>query len=235
MGPTWQTSRQMDAALSSTRVVIADDHPLMLYATIQTFEDASGFDVVGKATTGHQVEPLVSRTRPSVVLLDLQLPGLDGLSCLALLRERHPNVPVVVFSGRDDREAIEAALRGGAVAYIKKSIDPRDLPSVVRQALEGNVYYTTPRISLETVARVARENDQDQIRRELGLTPREAEILSAVARGLSNQAVGKELFLSDQTVKFHLHKIYRKLRVANRTEATTVAHGLGLVPDAAYA
>jgi CheY-like chemotaxis protein len=102
MGPTWQTSRQMDAALSSTRVVIADDHPLMLYATIQTFEDASGFDVVGKATTGHQVEPLVSRTRPSVVLLDLQLPGLDGLSCLALLRERHPNVPVVVFSGRDD-------------------------------------------------------------------------------------------------------------------------------------
>jgi DNA-binding NarL/FixJ family response regulator len=225
----------MDAAVSSTRVVIADDHPLMLNATSQVFEDADGFDVVGKATTGHQVEPLVSRTRPDVVLLDIQLPGIDGLVCLALLRERHPNVPVVVFSGRDDRETIEAALRGGAVAYVKKSIDPRDLPAVVRQALGGNVYCTTPQVSHETVARVMRENHQEQIRQELGLTPREAEILSAVTRGLSNRAVGKELFLSDQTVKFHLHKIYRKLRVANRTQATKVAHEGGLVSGAAYA
>jgi DNA-binding NarL/FixJ family response regulator len=225
----------MEAERSSTRVVIVDDHPLMLNAMSQVFDDANGFDVVGKATTGHQVEPLVSRTRPGLVLLDIQLPGLDGLSCLALLRERHPSVRVVIVSACDDRETIEAALRGGAVAYIKKSIDPFDLPSVVRQALEGNVYFTTPDLGHEAVARVARENYQEQIRREAGLTPREAEILAAVARGLSNQAVGKELFLSDQTVKFHLHKIYRKLRVSNRTEATTVAHELGLVSDAAYA
>ena len=99
----------MDAALSGMRVVNADDHPLMLDATSQVFEDADGFDVVGKATTGHQVEPLVSRTRPNVVLLDIQLPGLDDLACLALLRERHPNVLVVVFSGGDDPETIEAA------------------------------------------------------------------------------------------------------------------------------
>jgi DNA-binding NarL/FixJ family response regulator len=224
----------MEAA-RSTRVVIVDDHPLMLNAMSQVFDDAGGFDVVGKATTGHQVEPLVSRTRPGLVLLDIQLPGLDGLSCLALLRERHPNVRVVVLSGRDDRQTIEAALGAGAVAYIKKSIDPADLPAVVRQALEGNVYFTTPDLGHETVARVARENDQDEIRREAGLTPREAEILAAVARGLSNQAVGKQLFLSDQTVKFHLHKIYRKLRVANRTEATAVAHELGLVSDTAFA
>jgi DNA-binding NarL/FixJ family response regulator len=225
----------MEAESSSTRVVIVDDHPLMLNAMSQVFDDANGFDVVGKATTGHQVEPLVSRTRPGLLLLDIQLPGLDGLSCLALLRERHPNVRVMIVSGCDDRETIEAALRGGAVAYINKSIDPLDLPSVVRQALEGNVYFTTPDLGHETVARVAHENDQEQIRREAGLTPREAEILSAVARGLSNQAVGKQLFLSDQTVKFHLHKIYRKLRVANRTEAAAVAHELGLVSDAAYA
>jgi DNA-binding NarL/FixJ family response regulator len=225
----------MEAERSSTRVVIVDDHPLMLNAMSQVFDDANGFDVVGRATTGHQVEPLVSRTRPGLVLLDIQLPGLDGLSCLALLRERHPSVRVVIVSACDDRETIEAALRGGTVAYIKKSIDPFDLPSVVRQALEGNVYFMAPDLGHEAVARVARENDQEQIRREAGLTRREAEILAAVARGLSNQAVGKELFLSDQTVKFHLHKIYRKLRVSNRTEATTVAHELGLISDPAYA
>jgi ATP/maltotriose-dependent transcriptional regulator MalT len=79
------------------------------------------------------------------------------------------------------------------------------------------------------------ESRRDRLRRETGLTARELEILGAVSRGLSNRAVGEELFLSDQTVKFHLHKIYRKRRVANRTEATRLAHSLGLVPDLALA
>lgn len=221
----------MDSGASATRVVVVDDHPLMREATRQHLEDASGFEVVGSATTGHQVEPLVSRTSPDLVLLDMQLPGLDGLSCLSLLRERHPHVRVIMFSGSDDRETVESALRGGAIAYITKTIDPYDLASVVRQALAGNVYYTTPQVSREAVARVSHESDQERLRRETGLTAREAEILSEVARGLSNRAIGQKLYLSDQTVKFHLHKIYRKLRVANRTEATAVAHELGLVAE----
>jgi hypothetical protein len=128
MAPNWHALKQMDAAPSSRRVVIADDHPLMLNATSQVFADADGFAVVGRRRRGTR------STRSS--------PG-----------------------------RAEPALRGGAVAYIKKSIDPRHLPAVVRQALEGNAY--------------------------------------------------KELFLSDQTVKFHPHKIYRKLRVASRTHRRT--------------
>jgi DNA-binding NarL/FixJ family response regulator len=225
----------MDDGASSVRVVVVDDHPLMLEATTLALEHANGFEVVGSATTGPQVEPLVSRTRPDLVLLDMGLPGLDGLSCLAVLRERHPAVRVIFLSGCDDPETIESTLRGGALAFITKAIDPSDLPSVVRQALNGNVYYTSLQISRETVARVSRESDHEDVRRATGLTPRELEILAAVARGLSNRVVGQELFLSDQTVKFHLHKVYRKLRVANRTEATVVAHELGLVSDVAYA
>ena len=207
----------------------------MLSAISQILDEADGFDVVGTATSGLQVEPLVSRTRPDLVLLDVQLPGLDGLSCLALLRERQPQVKVVMFSGEDGRETIEAALRGGAAAYVTKKIDPFDLPAVLRQAIQGNVYYTTPHINRDTAAQAARTSDHEAVRRETGLTPRELEILTAVSRGLSNRGVGKELFLSDQTVKFHLHKIYRKLRVTNRTEATSMAHQLGLVPDLALA
>ena len=207
----------------------------MLKAIGQVLEDAKGFEVVGSATSGLQVEPLVARTSPDLVLLDVQMPGLDGLSCLALLRERHPDVTVVVFSGSDSAETIERALEVGAAAYIAKSIDPLDLPAVLRQAVEGTVFYTTPRVSREAVTDPMRMDDHEQLRERTGLSARELEVLAAVSKGLSNRAVGRELFVSDQTVKFHLNKIYRKLGVTNRTEATGIAYGLGLVRELASA
>jgi DNA-binding NarL/FixJ family response regulator len=216
-------------------VVIAEDHPLMLTAITEILKHADGFDVVGSAASGLQVEPLVSRTRPDLVILDVDLPGLDGLSCLALLRERQPQATVVMFTGDDRQETIEQALRTGAAAYVKKAVDPADLPAILRQALAGSVHFSTPSVGREVVTEAVSEKQREQMRRESGLTARELEILDAVARGLSNRAVGEQLFLSDQTVKFHLHKIYRKLRVGNRTEATRLAHRLGLVSDLATA
>jgi DNA-binding NarL/FixJ family response regulator len=224
----------MDAN-SQTRVVIADDHPLLVKAISQILEDAKTFEVVGSASSGLQVEPLVARTHPDLVLLDIQMPGLDGLSCLALLRERHPDVTVVVFSGSNCSDTIERALSMGASAYIAKSIDPLDLPAVLRQTLVGTVYYATPGISQTSVAESRRASDDERVREQTGLTARELEVLGSVAKGLSNREIGRELFLSDQTVKFHLNKIYRKLGVGNRTEATGIAHRLGLVAESASA
>ena len=189
-----------------TRVVIVEDHPLMLSAMREILEHADGFFVVGTASSGLQVEPLVARTRPDLVLLDLQLPGLDGLSCLALLREHHPETTVIVFSGQDEQESIEKALAGGAAAYVSKSITPADIPAVIRQAWNGTVHFASPQVSRVAVAHAARQSQVTQARREAGLTARELEVLEAVARGLSNRAVAKELFLSDQTVKFHLQR-----------------------------
>ena len=203
----------------------------MLSAIREILEHADGFFVVGTASSGLQVEPLVARTKPDLVLLDLQLPGLDGLSCLALLREHHPDTTVIVFSGQDEQESIDKALSGGAAAYVSKSITPADIPAVIRQAWNGTVHFASPQVSRVAVAQAARQSQVTQARREAGLTARELEILEAVARGLSNRAVAKELFLSDQTVKFHLHKIFRKLRVTNRTEATRMAYDIGLVAD----
>jgi DNA-binding NarL/FixJ family response regulator len=187
---------------------------------------------VGTATSGLQAEPLVSRTLPDLVLLDLQLPGLDGLSCLALLRERHPETTVVILSGVEDDELIERALSGGAAALVKKSISPADLPVLLRQVLQGSVKFATPRIARAVVTKATRESRLDVVRAEAcgetGLTARELEVLEMVARGLPNRAVAEELFLSDQTVKRHLRKVYRKLGVANRTEAARTAYRLGL-------
>jgi DNA-binding NarL/FixJ family response regulator len=194
---------------------------------------------VGTATSGLQAEPLVSRTLPDLVLLDLQLPGLDGLSCLALLRERHPEATVVVLSGTEDDELVERALSGGAAAVVRKSIAPADLPVLLRQVLGGSVHFATPRIARAVVTQAGRQSQLDEARAEAcdetGLTVRELEVLEMVARGLPNRTVAQQLFLSDQTVKRHLRKVYRKLGVANRTEAALTAYRLGLhagVPSA---
>jgi DNA-binding NarL/FixJ family response regulator len=169
---------------------------------------------------------------PDLVLLDLQLPGLDGLSCLALLRERHPDVTIVVLSGIEDDEIVDRALAGGAAALVRKSIAPADLPVLLRQVLLGSVRFATPRIARSVVTQGSRQSQLDEARAEAcsetGLTARELEVLEAVARGLPNRAVAKELFLSDQTVKRHLRRVYQKLGVANRTEAARTAYRLGL-------
>ena len=204
--------------MAKLRVLLADDHPLMIAAVRSALESEKDFEVVGEATSGSQVMPLVSSARPDVVLIDLRLPEIDGLTCLERISAKHPTVRVVLFSGVDDRAQIAVALERGACAYLVKSIHPGDLAAVIRQAVAGSFFCAA---GLDTVA--ARSGAHDA-----GLSGREAEILCSVARGLSNRAIAKELWLSDQTVKFHLHNIYRKLNVANRTEAAKYAFDHGL-------
>ena len=162
--------------------------------------------------------PLVGRTNPDLVLLDLRMPGADGLTCLAQIKKRYPEVKVVVLSVSTDQNVIQTALQRGASAYIVKSINPIDLPSALRQAVEGTVY-----------SAIGLPDPGENPARAAGLTDRETTILAALARGLSNEAIGKELWVAEQTVKFHLTNIYRKLGVSNRTEAARLAYQHGLV------
>jgi len=198
------------------KVLLADDHPLILSGIRRTLEEAGGIEIVGEARTGSQVLPLVGRTNPDLVLLDVRLPQLDGLACLDQIRRRHPTVKVVMLSAFTDPEHVQAALRRGASAYVVKAVNPLDLPSALRQAAEATVFHA---VGLE---------DRDGDSEEVGLTKREKTLLKAVAKGLSNQAIGKELWISEQTVKFHLRNIYRKLGVTSRTEAARYAYEHGL-------
>jgi DNA-binding NarL/FixJ family response regulator len=203
----------------AVRVLIADDHRLMVEGTKQALERAGGFEVVGEAVNGVQVLPLVRRLKPELVLLDLRMPQMDGLTCLAKVRKEFPDVKVAILSVSQDPEMIQTALKRGASAYIVKSIDPEDLAAALRQALDGNVF---------TTAGVT-EDPGERAARDAGLTERELVIVRAVARGLSNEAIAKELWVAEQTVKFHLTNIYRKLGVSNRTEAARYAFEQGLV------
>jgi DNA-binding NarL/FixJ family response regulator len=204
--------------MSKLRVLIADDHRLMVDGIRRALEAADDIEVVGVAYSGAEVLPLVGQKSPDAVLLDIRMPKLDGLACLDRLRSQHPDVKVIMLSVFSDAEHVERALQRGACGYIVKSVSPLDLPSAIRQAVEGTVYHALGMPPADV--RVGRAD---------GLTEREITIVQAVARGLSNQAIGKQLWVTEQTVKFHLTNIYRKLGVVNRTEAARYAYQSGLV------
>jgi DNA-binding NarL/FixJ family response regulator len=212
------------ARLARVRVVIADDHRLVLDGIRRALEADGSFEIVGETQSGMQVLPLVAREKPDLVLLDVRMPNMDGLACLDEIRRRHPETKVVMLSASTSTDLIETALRRGASAYVIKSVDPDDLPATLRQALEGNLHTA-----------VGLESEKPTGAKALGLTDREVTILGALARGLSNDEIAKEFWVAPQTVKFHLTNIYRKLGVKNRTEATRLAYQHGLVESPIYA
>jgi DNA-binding NarL/FixJ family response regulator len=203
------------------KLLLADDHALMFEAISLALENEPDLEIVGCAETGSQVLPLVQQTQPDLVVLDLKMPGVDGLTCIKLIRERFPEVGTAVLSGIDSDETIEAALRAGANAFISKSVDPAELANALRRAAEEPV---TEPIGL-AIRRV------DSIVEATGMTEREVAVLQALAQGQSNKEIAQSLWLAEQTVKFHLTNIYRKLDVRGRTEAVHWAYHHGL-PEA---
>jgi DNA-binding NarL/FixJ family response regulator len=205
------------------RILLADDHALMFEAISIALEADTDLEIVGCAENGSQVLPLVQQTKPDLVVLDLRMPGMDGLTCIKLLRKRFPEVRTVVLSGMDGDEAIDATLRVGANAFISKTVEPSELADAIRRAAEAPV--------AEAIGRP--EKRLESILEEKGLTEREQGVLQALALGQSNKEIARSLWLAEQTVKFHLTNIYRKLEVRSRTEAVHWAyrHGLVETPD----
>ncbi len=204
------------------RLVLADDHRLFLEGVRASLDEAEDIEVVGEADSGSKLLSLVAHSRPDLVLMDFSMPQLDGLACLDTIHSRHPDVKVAILSAFREPDVIQAALRRGACAYIVKTINPDDLASVIRQVISGTVYQALDLAEPEQSATV----------RDVGLTERELAILQALARGLSNEAIAKELWIARQTVKFHVRNVYRKLGVSNRTEAARYAYQHGLVANA---
>ena len=205
--------------MGQIRVVVVDDHQLMLDAIRLTLEQSEDIELVGEALTGSEALPLIGRTHPDLVLLDIRMPQMDGLTCLGKIRERHPKIKVVILSGIDEPEQIQTALKHGASAFVVKHVDPRDLASALRQAMAGTVFQMLG----------SGESSEENAAKAAGVTESEMRVLTALARGLSNKQIAAELFITEQTMKFHLTNIYRKLHVANRTEATRYAYQHGIV------
>ena len=206
--------------MDTLRVLVADDHRLMLAAVRRALADAEDFEIVGEVSVGSHVVPAARETKPDVVLLDMRMPELDGLACLERLRKHDPNIAVVILSSYSDEAQIEAARQAGALGYVVKTVEPVDLAVVLRRALSGEAF---------AVWGVEEPQAAAQTTGEIPLSEREAAVLEAVARGISNREIGRQLWISEQTVKFHLRNVYRKLGISSRTEAARYAYRTGLV------
>jgi DNA-binding NarL/FixJ family response regulator len=189
----------------------------------RALDGAPGITVVGEAMTGADLIALVPQVCPDVVVLDIRMPKGDGFTSLRALHVSHPDLKVVMLSTFDDSEHVEMAFGYGASAYAVKSINPRDLASTIRGAFEGTVVRDRRRSGRHpapgAVNRVAVAD----------LTVREVMVLKLVAEGMPNLGIADDLFVTEQTVKFHLSNIYRKLGVSNRTAAAHVAHESALI------
>jgi DNA-binding NarL/FixJ family response regulator len=200
------------------KVLLADDHRLVLEAVQHALEKDDGFQIVATTHSGAEVADLVARHRPDIVVMDLRMPGVDGLQALDQIRARDAKTKVVILSASERPEEIQSALARGADGFILKSVNPVDLPAALRQVHEGTVFH--PGLG----GAGAPPSPADAA----GLTDREVTIVRALARGLSNREIGQELWITEQTVKFHLRNVYRKLDVTNRTGAVRWAHEHGL-------
>jgi DNA-binding NarL/FixJ family response regulator len=200
--------------MSTIKVILAEDHRLMRDAVRLIVEGTDDIQLVGEVANGHDLLPLMRQVEADLVLLDVQLPGVDGLGCLEALAKHHPRVKVVMLSAVDDPQVIESALRRGASGYIFKSVNPYDLPAAIRQIVEGTVIHLS----------MAAHNGSGPRTLPGGLSAKEAAVLAELCHGHTNKQIAATLWLSEQTVKFHLRNVYRKLGINSRTEALRYAY-----------
>jgi two-component system response regulator DevR len=216
----------VSGTLNERRAFLVDRHPLWLDVLEQVVSGAD-VEVIGKTTSSRTAERRVAELKPELLITELALSEgeCDGIALVRKSRELVPSIKTIVLSNHEDQAHVDAAFAAGADAYVVKSAQAEDVTSAVRQAFNHSVYLSTGRpAAVETVP--ARENSR-------GLTRRELEMLKLVAEGQSNAQVARALWVTEQTVKFHLSNIYRKLDVSNRTEASRWAQLHGLLNERA--
>jgi DNA-binding NarL/FixJ family response regulator len=195
-----------------TRVLLVDDHAMVRTGIAALLGVTDDLEVVGQAADGAAAVDAVAECAPDVVLMDLSMPGVDGVEATRRILADHPGVQIVVLTSFSDRDRVSDALAAGAIGYQLKDCEPADLLAAVRAAAAGHVPID-PR-----VARVLLP-DSSGGRPEDLISPREIEVLQLVAQGLANKQIGRRLGISERTVKAHLGRVFRQIGVADRTSA----------------
>jgi len=192
---------------------VVDDHA-MVRSGLTVLIDATGdLHVVGEAADGRQAVALAADLAPDVVLMDLSMPGMDGVEATRELLRQRPDSVVVVLTSFSDHPRVAEALKAGAVGYLLKDCDPRDLIAAIRSAAEGHAPLD-PRVARALLPSATSASPAD------GLSAREKDVLRLVAQGLANKQVGTRLGISERTVKAHLGRVFREIGVQDRTSAT---------------
>jgi DNA-binding NarL/FixJ family response regulator len=211
----------------SIRVLVVDDHAVVRQGLRGLLELQDGIEVVDDAENGEEAVEAAIRLRPDVILMDLVMPKLDGVSAMRLLRERLPATRVIVLTSFLDDDKLLPALRAGAAGYLLKNAEPREVVRAVRTAHAGGTLLD-PVVAARLVETLAADDRGDPVAR---LTPREREVLVLIGRGYANKRIALELGLAEKTVKTHVGHVLAKLGVSDRTQAAVLAVRAGLVPQ----
>jgi DNA-binding NarL/FixJ family response regulator len=213
------------------RILIVDDQALFREALHTLLSVQTDFEVVGEAANGEEAVRLAVYSRPNIVLMDLQMPVLDGVTATGRLRELIPDCRVIILTTFDDDEYVFEGLRAGAVGYLMKDVSSEKLFEAIRSTARGE-YFLLPSITAKVVAefsRISRPNNANQEALIDPLSPREIEILQLVATGASNKDIADKLIISEGTVKNHLSNILGKMGVKDRMQAVLKAKDLGII------
>ena len=202
-------------------VLIADDHPVVRIGLRGMLEGRAEFEVLGEAENGEEAVEMAGRLNPDVVLMDLRMPGIDGVEATASIRKAAPKVNVLVLTTSDSGADILRAVEAGATGYVLKDAPREELYGAIRAAAEGKPLLA-PDVAAHLVQRVRWPSEE-------GLSGREVEVLELVARGKSNREIAGELWISEATVKSHLLHVYDKLGAADRASAVAAAMQRGIL------
>lgn len=216
------------------RVVLADDHPMYRYGLTAILEQAEGIEVVASVGDGAALMAAVSVHSPDVVVTDLSMPDLDGVTVTARLLRVQPELPILVVTMHEDDEHVFAALRAGARGYLVKGADGEEIVRAVRSVASGDAVYGGS-VARRIVAFYSGARVESPVARAFpGLTPREREVLELLATGCRNHEIARRLGMSDKTVRNHVSQVLAKLQVPDRTAAAIKAQesGIGGSPPA---
>jgi DNA-binding NarL/FixJ family response regulator len=216
--------------MESIRILLADDHAILRQGLRAMLSSTPEFGVVGEATTGEEAVTRSAELRPDVVLMDIQMPDLNGIEATRRVVETDPNAGVVVLTMFRDDDSVFAAMRAGARGYVVKDAGGEEVLRVVRAVANGEAHFG-PEIAKRLMSFFSAPRPATPSGVFPELTAREHEVLDLIARGLSNTEISRRFFLSPKTVRNHISNIFTKLRVADRAEAIVRAREAGLGQD----
>ena len=219
--------------MQAIRIVIADDHPVFRFGLRALLNAMPDTEVVGEASAGDEVIALASSVRPDVILMDINMPGVNGIEATRRIRENNPDIRILMVTMLED-DSVFAAMRAGARGYVIKGAEPAEVLRAIRAIADGEAIFSpavAERLIHYFATPPAATSDLTQSATTLGfpdLTEREREVLALIAQGLTNSAIAERLVLSQKTVRNYITEIFSKLQVADRAQAIIRARNAGL-------
>ena len=214
--------------MNKLRVLIVDDHALVRAGIRSLIEGQSGFEVVGEAAQGDEVLGKVIQLQPDVVLMDIAMPGMNGIEATKLLKREFPHIHVIILTMHDDEEFFFTLIREGASGYILKDSEPEQLVSAIRNAAKGQIYLS-PAVAKALMESYVMATTGLNGENHVALTSREKDVMRLLAAGQTNREIAEALVLSRRTVEKHRQALTRKLGLSNRDDLTRYAIRRGLI------